>query len=295
MWFCYVPGKNGTLYLDTQGSDFDTLLGVFVDDGSNRGYASLVSVACDDNSGKDGITSALSVAVTNGVTYYIMLDGKNGAHGLACLNYSFDGAPWITSIRNQAICEEQSTMSIPFAVGDAETEAKSLRLAGQCSNSNLIPNSAIVFGGSGSNRTVRVTPTPLMYGTNSISILVYDGVGNVSSTSFTLEVAKANHIPVAHDVSFTRLPGHSISISLVALTRADFDPDGDSVTVLSVSTCANRTSTVTKSSAFVTYTALANDNVTDKFTYTIGDGKGGLATGTVTITVSATDGRTVVY
>ena len=294
-WFCYVPPKSGALFLDTQGSTFDTLLGVFVDDGSNRGYASLIPVVCDDNSGKDGVCSSLCADVTNGVTYYIMIDGKQGAHGQAVLNYSFDGCPYVSFIPNQAISEEQRTMAIPFTIGDSETEPGSLRLSGQSSDPNLVSSNGIVFGGSGAYRTVTVSPTPSANGTAVISVSVSDGAGNASSTSFTLSVAKVNHNPVARDVRFVRLPGRSISISLAALTRTASDPDNDAASVISVSPCVNRSSTVTKSAAFVTYTAPANYNVEDKFTYTISDGKGGSATATVIITVSPTAGQTVVY
>ena len=294
-WSCFVPTKSGTLYLDTQGSTFDTLLGVFVDDGSNHGYSSLVSVACDDNSDKDGLSSSLSLNVTNGVPYYIMLDGKNGAYGQAVLNYSFDGSPYISRISTQTISQEQQTMAIPFTIGDAETAPGALRLSAQCLDSNLVCINAIVFGGSGSNRTVTVTPAASVFGTNVITLSVSDGVGNITSTSFTLNVAKANHNPIARDFTFVRLPGHSLSIALPALTRSANDPDHDTPVVISVSPCANRSSTVTKSAAFVTYTAPADYNVEDKFTYTISDGKGGMATATVIVTVSPTAGQTVIY
>ena len=45
-----------------------------------------------------------------------------------------------------------------FTVGDVETAAGSLTVSGTSSNTTLVPNANIVFGGSGANRTVTVTP-----------------------------------------------------------------------------------------------------------------------------------------
>lgn len=294
VWFSYIPEKNGTFFLNTDGSNFDTLLGVFVDDGRMLGYSSLIQIACDDNSGANQLTSSLSTAVTNGVEYYIMIDGKNGAHGLAYLNYFLDTSPTISSIATQTINEEQSAGPIAFTIGDTETASTNLQVYGFSSDQNLVTNSAILFSGSGTNRTVTITPTPYRFGTNTITIAVVDGAGNCTSTNFVLNVQKINHTPVAAADTFTRLPNRSISIAISAFLRNDSDIDGDTLTLTSVSPKSQLNCTVVKGSSFVTYNALSGLNSQDSFSYNISDGNGGAASGTVNILVS-TNGVTVVY
>ncbi|MEY2407977.1 MAG: hypothetical protein QOF48_647, partial [Verrucomicrobiota bacterium] len=81
----------------------------------------------------------------------------------------------------------QSTGEIPFTVGDAETAADALTITATSSNPVLIPVSGIVFGGAGSNRTLRLTPEPSQVGTSLITITVNDGALSVSD-SFVLTV-----------------------------------------------------------------------------------------------------------
>jgi enamine deaminase RidA (YjgF/YER057c/UK114 family) len=85
VWYTYTAPDNGTVYMNTEGSDFDTILAVYTGPGTS--FSTLVPVACDNNSGRDGRTSKLSFAATVGTTYAIAVDGVNGASGWVNLNY----------------------------------------------------------------------------------------------------------------------------------------------------------------------------------------------------------------
>ena len=50
--------------------------------------ASLIYLACDNNSGTDGRDSALNVPVVAGQTNIVLVDGVNGASGILQLNYN---------------------------------------------------------------------------------------------------------------------------------------------------------------------------------------------------------------
>ena len=83
-WFAYVPPANGEMYLNTDGSGFDTLLAAY------RGcceFEDLTMVGCDNNSGTNGLTSSLHFPATNNVPYYFAVDGVNGTRGSVKLNY----------------------------------------------------------------------------------------------------------------------------------------------------------------------------------------------------------------
>lgn len=86
-WFAYDPPTNGVVSLDTAGSSFDTVLAVYTFDPPLLGYQSLIPVNCDDNAGPDTVTSRLQFTAALGRTYLIVVDGVNGARGLAYLNY----------------------------------------------------------------------------------------------------------------------------------------------------------------------------------------------------------------
>jgi hypothetical protein len=87
-WFSYQAPASGPLTITTDGSDFDTVLAVYVGPGSD--LVSLESVACDNNSGADGKTSLVRFPATAGTTYFVAVDGVNGATGQVRLNYNLD-------------------------------------------------------------------------------------------------------------------------------------------------------------------------------------------------------------
>lgn len=93
-WVGYEAPENGVLVLDTDGSNFDTILGVYTGSGSD--FSSLQPVACDDNSGRDGVTSRVVFDVRVGTTYFIAVDGVNGQSGTVILNYNLMIPPGIT-------------------------------------------------------------------------------------------------------------------------------------------------------------------------------------------------------
>jgi hypothetical protein len=284
-WFTYVPPEEGIVSLNTDGSRFDTVLGVYADDGRGLGYASLISVACDNNSGANGRTSSLKYSGVPGTANYIMVDGVNGAYGITYLNYKLDPLPRISSIPSQTIYEDQSTPPISFTISDASTPADSLRLAGGSSDTNLVPTSNILFGGSGSNRTVTVTPTLYRHGTNTLSITVTNAAGGTRSTAFTLNVIQINHRPVAGNDTIATYANTLIYVPVSALLANDTDVDGDRLTLTAVASPSANTGRVSMmKSAMVLYTPPLNSTDPDQFFYTISDGMGGTATATVFVT-----------
>src|SRR5258706_2448938 len=98
--------------------------------------------------------------------------------------------PSISRISNQTIIEGSSTGPIAFAVDDVETAPGSLVVSGASSNPALIPDANIILGGSGSNRTVNVSPAANQTGNATITLAVSDGQA-ATSTSFSVVVQPA--------------------------------------------------------------------------------------------------------
>jgi len=85
-WLSFVPTEAGVLYLNTDGSTFDTALAVFIRSPSNP--TQLQVVACDNNSGTDGRDSATHLNVRAGETNFILIAGVDGACGTVTFAYS---------------------------------------------------------------------------------------------------------------------------------------------------------------------------------------------------------------
>ena len=96
--------------------------------------------------------------------------------------------PQISDITNRTVAINTNTGPIPFTIDDGDTVLSGLTLSRGSSNTNLVPTNNIVFGGTGSNRTVTVTPVAGQTGTATITVSVSDGV-NTGSDSFVLTVS----------------------------------------------------------------------------------------------------------
>ena len=98
-----------------------------------------------------------------------------------------DSPPVLSGIDDQTIDADSSTGPLAFTVSDDSTPAGSITLTKDSSNTGLVPVSSIVFGGSGANRTVTVTPVAGQGGSAVISIIANDGSLTTTRT-FTLTV-----------------------------------------------------------------------------------------------------------
>ena len=88
IWYSFTIDRPGTVVIDTLGSNFDTLLGVYTGSSVNA----LTTVATnDDVSG--GNWSRVQVVPTVGTTYWVAIDGYGGRTGATTLNWSFTEAP----------------------------------------------------------------------------------------------------------------------------------------------------------------------------------------------------------
>ncbi len=106
--------------------------------------------------------------------------------------------------------------------------------------------------------------------------------GGISNASVRYGVP-VDHPPIAVNASAWTPPGTAVSIPVLA---NDSDPDGDPITLLSA-TQGQHGKVVVNAKGTVTYTPAAGFTGTDSFSYTIGDGLGGIATTSVTVKVSA--------
>ena len=124
----------------------------------------------------------------------------------------------------------------------------------------------------------------LALGTHTV-VAEYGGSGNFIGRTNTLTPAQViNTPPVANNDTIERYPMQGIKVRLSTLLGNDSDADSDTLNITVSSTSASN-GTVSVVGNWVYYTpALGHTNV-DSFTYTITDGRGGSATGTVTVAI----------
>ncbi len=150
-----------------------------------------------------GAGSDRTVQVTAGnqtgssvVTVYVVDTGGRSNHTeFSVTVLPANTAPVISNIPRTNTLVNTSLDSIPFTVGDLETGADELIVSGVSANPTLVPNSPanIHFGGSGSNRTLSLTPALGQTGVAPITVTVSDGTNTAQST-FALVVTPSSSL-----------------------------------------------------------------------------------------------------
>jgi uncharacterized repeat protein (TIGR01451 family) len=192
-------------------------------------------------------------------------------------------SPTITSIADQTVNEGVATAALSFTVGDAETPAASLTMSGSSSNTTLVPNANIIFGGSGASRTVTVTPAANLSGSATITLTVTDGSASTATTSFLLTVNPVNAAPsftLAASQTITFSSSTVVTVSNFATAIDDGDPDVTQTLTFNVTNTNN---------ALFTPAGQPSIDAAGTLTYTP-SGVFGVATLNVTLTDDATAG-----
>lgn len=103
--------------------------------------------------------------------------------------------PAVTATATQTI-NENGTNTVSFVVSDDTTTPGSISLVVSSSNTNLVPNAALVLGGSGANRTLTATSNTHSNGVAVISITPIDAQLLPGTTvTYTLNVSATNDPP----------------------------------------------------------------------------------------------------
>jgi len=87
VWFTYTAPATGRLVVDTVGSDFNSVLGVY--SGTSGVFSSLKLLAANDDIATGNLQSSVSLPVTSGTTYIIKVDGRKSSYGSYTLRGTF--------------------------------------------------------------------------------------------------------------------------------------------------------------------------------------------------------------
>ena len=136
-----------------------------------------------------------------------------------------------------------------------------------------------------SGTSITYTPTAGYSGADTFSYTVSDGAGSTDIATVTINVTTTGNAPVVQNDTVNVVVGTSTVINVLA---NDSDPNGDVLTITSASTPGHGTATIGGDAKSITYVPTAAYTGADTFTYTVSDGHGNSASGTVAITVTGT-------
>jgi hypothetical protein len=141
---------------------------------------------------------------------------------------------------------------------------------------------------------VTYSPAGDFNGSADFTYTVSDGNGGTATGLVTVTVVPVNDAPVAVGDTLTTAEDAPVAVAASVLAGNDTDVDGDALTVTAVATTATTHGSVDLTAGTVSYTPTANYNGPADFRYTVSDGQGGTATGSVQVTVTPVNDAPVV-
>ena len=224
-----------------------------------------------------GVTMAadgsLSGTPTIGGDYPITLRAANA--------YAEDTTPVLVKVRHRPSiigpANQVGTPGTPIGpldvfVADDEDPASALSLYASSSNQAVLPDSGIVLGGTGFNRTVTLNPTPGVSGNATVTLSVSDDDNLDRIVTFTASFASAPQLSTITDRSIPQ----DTATGPITFLVADAEDAASTLTV----TAASSNQTLLPNANLV----VAGTGATRSLTATPAAGRTGSATVTVTVT-----------
>ena len=221
--------------------------------------------------------------------HYTVSDG-NGAEAQGIVNVTVTK---VVPVNNPPVAGEDSVTTqqdtaVIVAVddllaNDTDPDGDTLAISGMDNQS--AQGGTVTDNGDG---TFTYTPPGGYVGGDSFGYLVSDGRGGEANgvVQVTIEqvTPPANRDPVANnDSAETEV---DTAVTILDVLANDTDPDGDSLSLIAADTQSEQGGSVENhGDGSFTYVPPAGFSGEDRFQYTVSDGNGGEATGTVTITV----------
>ena len=161
-----------------------------------------------------------------------------------------------------------------------------IQLCGQTAATNVDP-----YALAGGGKTAVIVPLTAVVTNNLLTLQIVRNSASTLTPGWPFDgtwlnnfeiipQGYTNHAPIAVDDTNQVNAGTSTNLAVLA---NDSDPDGDELVLASVSTPSNGTALIDGSTLL--YTPGAGFSGSDSFTYTVADGNGGFATGTVSVLV----------
>ena len=268
----YTTAEDVTLNnIDVLGNDTDV-------DGDTLSVTGATATSGTVTVNPDGTLNYTPNADFNGTDTisYDIADGNGGvATGTLTIMVTAVNDNPVANADSATTAEDVTLNNIDVLANDTDIDGDTLSVTGASAI-----NGAVTVNPDG---TLNYTPNGDFNGTDTISYDISDGNGGTSTGTLTITVTAVNDNPVANADSATT--SEDVVLSNIDVLGNDTDVDGDTLSVTGA-TATSGTVTVNPDGT-LNYTPNLNFNGTDTINYNIADGNGGVATGTLTITVTA--------
>ncbi len=273
----FVAANSGTTVLDVLANDssapdgFETLTVSAVTQPVSGGT---VSVAPDGS----GVQFTPSPGFSGAVSFtYTVVDGNGGSDVVTVTVSSINNPPDAVSDR-VTVAEDSGATGVNVLANDSTPD-----VGETLSVTAVVPLSS---GGTVtlSEGVVTFTPAPNFHGTVTFSYTISDGNGGFDTDTVTVTVTPVNDPPTAvADTSTVNENGGPTVIHVLANDSSA--PDGPETLTVTAVTQPTQGGAVTLADEGVRFTPALEFHGTVTFTYTVSDGNGGSAAGTVTVRV----------
>jgi hypothetical protein len=261
----------GSVTQPTNGTAESTQGGViYVHDGSNTTTDTFTYTVADGNGGTAAGTVTVTISENNNPLAvddaWSVRNGWRAAYSVRDNDIDLDGDP-LTVVETSGAGSGRSTIAHSGNFGMVGDQ----------------PGTGVSYTHDGSDTT-----------TDTFTYTVSDGNGGTATASVTVTIVAANRRPAIVDETVIVANGERVEIDILS---NDSDADGDTLRVRSVtqgangevepSTGADAWLPSSENGTKLAYTHDGSATTSDTFTYTVSDGFGGTATGTVTITIES--------
>ena len=214
----------------------------------------------------------------NDTVTYTIDDGRGGtATGTLTVSVGeVNDAPVTGTVDPLIVVEDGTVSGIDVLAGATDIDGDTLTIADA-----RAANGTVSIAADG---TLSYTPNADFFGEDTITYTIDDGRGGTATGTVNVTVDGMNDAPIAAPTMAITTDEDMPSGEIDVLSGA-MDVDGDPLFV-ALASAANGTVAVTANGTLL-YTPNADFNGTDAITYTLSDGKGGTATSTVSIDVTA--------
>lgn len=231
VWWKWTAPADGVVEVSTQGSNFDTLLGIY----TGSSVSSLTQLGADDDGGVN-LTSRLAVRVIQGVTYSIAVDGFGQSAGQIALSLIHSPIPTVSLTALQSQAKERGNVagSVKFTLSNSSPLPISLGFA--LGGTAVAGTDYTTTSGSYSILTIPTNQTSAILSivpatdSNPIEQTETVTVTIVGGTGYQMEPAPLNGVALSIEddspYSAAWLANHPGLTQESAGLLADFDHDG---------------------------------------------------------------------
>ncbi|MBX7151985.1 cadherin-like domain-containing protein [bacterium] len=234
-----------------------------------------------------GDTTKTFFSLNAGTTYYFRIVAVDNAFNASGFSNELSATP--TSPTNQLPMLELAYSDFSVTINHPDTTLDSI--AAHFSDAD---DSNLEFS-VGTSNPGKITPFVIggrlklsfitgQTGVVSIYVTATDDSNAAVSDTFNITIDAVNAQPIAANDNATTTFQTAVTIHVL---NNDIDPDGNTLTIQSVSNGTNGSTVKNSGDTTITYTPNNGFSGNDQFTYIVTDGNGGLDTASVSVTVSA--------